>query len=112
MAALTTFQVNNAGGAPTFVEAGASDTAEIGSGYNTVAIYRNGSGSSVTVTAVAPGNTDYGPPLPDNAVVIAAGDEGYVPLRKAYDPADGTGRATLTTSAQDEDLVVAVVRMG
>lgn len=112
MAALTTHVVADAGTAPTFVEASASDTAEIGSGINTFVVYRNGSDAPTTILVVDPNDTEYGVDEPGNSITLAAGDDAWIPLRKNYDPADGTGRATLTTSAQDPDLLVAVVRTG
>ncbi|MFD8117092.1 hypothetical protein [Streptomyces microflavus] len=111
MAALTTQNIVNAGTAPTFGAAAASDTAEIGSGRNTFVVYKNGSGASVDVTITAPGDTEYGVGNPEKVVAVAAGSEAWIPLRKAYDPADGTGRATITTSAQ-ASVTVAVVRVG
>lgn len=110
MAALTTNQIVDAGTAPTFIQAGASDTAEIGNGHNTFVVYKNTTGSSVTITVVAPGNTDYGVAYPDPQISVpATNGERWIPLRNGYD--DGTGRATLTTSAQDAGITVAVVRM-
>lgn len=52
-------------------------------------------------------------PVPDKqiALPITTG-ELWIPLRKEYDAGDGTGRCTITTSAQDANIKVAVVRMG
>ncbi|USC17037.1 hypothetical protein [Rhodococcus sp. 11-3] len=108
MAALSTQVIEDDGFYPTFAAAAASDTAEIGSGRNTYAHYKNDSGSSVTVTVLVPGTTFFGLANPDNAVVVAAGAETLIPLRKAYD--DGTGRATITTSSQTS-VTVAVVKV-
>jgi hypothetical protein len=114
MAALTTQLLVDAGTAPTFNAAGASDTAEVGNGMNTFLVVKNGSASPSTVTIVVPGNTTYGQPQPDPAIVVAAGAEKWIPLRKEYaDPAvAGVGRCTVTTSAQDPLLKTAVVRVG
>lgn len=107
MAALTTQSIVDAGTKPTFAAAAASDTAAIDS--RTFVVYKNTSGSPVTVTVVVPGNTEYGQPYPDPALVLAATTgELWIPLHKIYD--DGTGRATITTSAQT-NVTVAVVRI-
>lgn len=114
MADLTTHEVVDAGTAPTFVAAAASDTAEIGNGHNTFVVYKNASGTDdKTVTVTAPGNTDYGQPNPDPALALNASSELWIPLRKDYDPSDGTSRATLTISGTGlaTDVTVAVVRM-
>jgi hypothetical protein len=110
MAALTTQNIVDAGTAPTFGAAAASDTAEIGNGQNTFVVYKT-AGTSTNVTITAPGNNNYGQPNPDPVIALGATAEKWIPLRKAYDPGDGTGRATLTTSAQTA-VTVAVVRMG
>lgn len=109
MAALAVQQVKDDGTAPTFSPVSASDTAPISNGRNTVAIYKNGSGSSVTVTAVVPGNSFFGSPNPDNVITVPAGGEKWIPLRQAY--SDGTGKATITTSSQSS-VTVAVVQVG
>lgn len=115
MAALTTQNIVVAGTAPTLGAAAASDTAEVGSGVNTFAVYRNANAASCTVTITVPGNLSYGQPTPDPAFTLAAGDvtptERWIPLRKEYDTGDGTGRCTITTSTQ-ADVTVAIVRMG
>lgn len=114
MAALTTQLLVNAGTAPSFAAAGASDTAEVGTGINTFVVYRNGSAAPVDVTITVPGNTSYGQPTPDPQITVANGAEAWIPLRREYaDRATaGVGRCTLTTSAQDAALEVAVVRVG
>lgn len=109
MSARTAYQLVDAGTPPTFSAATASDTMPINSGTNTFAVYRNGSGSSVTVTVVVPGNTTYGQPTPDPALTVAAAGELWIPLRKEFD--DGTGNATLTTSSQTS-VTMAVVKVG
>lgn len=109
MAALTAQTMTDNGFVPTTATATASDTAPIGSGLNTFAVYTNGSGGSLTVTALVPGNTFYGQPQADNAITVDTGDTAYIPLRKEYD--DGTGRATLTTSTQTS-VTVAIVKLG
>lgn len=108
MAALTLRTIVDAGTVPATQAATASDTAAIGNGHNTFVVYKNGSGGSLTVTLVAPGNTGYGEPMPDKVVTVPAGEERWIPLRKEYD--DGTGSATITTSTQTS-VTVALVRV-
>lgn len=117
MAALTTQLVVNAGTAPTLDAAAASDTAEIGSGKNTFVRYVNTDASAKVITVTAPGSTEYGSLLPDPTFDLADGSttptEVWIPMRKGYDAADGTGRATLTvTTGGVTGLSVAVVRTG
>lgn len=115
MAALTTFNLVDAGTKPTFVAAALTDTAEIGNGYNTFVVYKNTDSNIKTVTITAPGLNDYGQPNPDPAISVAiTTGEVWIPLRKAYDPADGLGRATLTVSGTGgvTGVTVAVVRVG
>lgn len=117
MANLATQTLVNAGTAPTFGAAAASDTAEVGNGYNTFAVYKNTNAASRTITVVAPGNTDYGVANPDPAFVLGDGSvtptEVWIPLRKAYeDPGvAGVGRCTITTSAT-AGVTCAIVRVG
>ncbi|WP_406527382.1 hypothetical protein [Streptomyces sp. I8-5] len=115
MAALATQNIVAAGTAPTFGAASASDTAEVGNGYNTFAVYRNSGAASVTVTVAAPGNTSYGEPNPDPDFTLGDGSsnptEAWVPLRKEYDAGDGSGRATITVSPAT-NVTVAIVRVG
>lgn len=111
MADLSTQNIVAAGTAPTFGAAALSDTAEIGNGGNTFVVYKNTNASGRTVTITAPGNTDYGEPNPDPALSLAATTgELWIPMRKDYDPGDGTGRATITVD-DATDVTVAVVRM-
>lgn len=114
MAALTTQALVNAGTAPTFAAAAASDTVEVGNSRNTFVVYKNGTAGSIDVTIAVPGNTSYGQPTPDPVIAVAAGAERWIPLRKEYANASvaGVGRATVTTSAQDPLFTVAVVRVG
>lgn len=97
MAALAVQAVVDAGTKPTFAAISASDTLPIGTGHNTFAVYKNTAATIVTLTVVAPGNTGYGQPLPDPAIVVPiTTGEVWVPLRKDYD--DGTGYATITAA--------------
>lgn len=113
MAALSTFKLVNAGTAPTFGAAGASDTAEVGNGSNTFYVIKNGGGSPITVTIVVPGSTTYGELAPDKVVTVTNGTEKWIPLRKEYADAAvaGVGRCTITTSGQTS-VTVAVVQVG
>lgn len=110
MAALTTQNIVNAGTAPTFGAAAASDTAEVGNGTNTFAVYKT-AGTSTNVTITVPGNNSYGQANPDPVIALGATAEAWIPLRKEFDAGDGTGRCTITTSAQT-NVTVAIVRMG
>lgn len=115
MAALTTQNIVAAGTAPTFAAVAASDTAEVGNGINTFAVYRNTNASSRTITVTVPGTLSYGQATPDPVFTLGAGDvtptERWIPLRKEYDAGDGTGRCTITPSAT-AGVTVAIVRMG
>jgi hypothetical protein len=113
MAALTTQNIVAAGTKPTFAAATASDTAEVGNGVNTFAVYKNTSAVACNVTVVVPGTLITGDAYPDKVIALPiTTGELWIPLRKEYDAGDGTGRATLTTSAQDAGITVAIVRMG
>lgn len=59
----------------------------------------NGSGGSITVTVVVPGNDDFGNARPDHSVTVAAGTERDIPINRAefVDPA--TGLVTVICSA-------------
>lgn len=114
MAALTTQLLVDAGTAPTFGAAGASDTAEVGNGRNTFYVVKNGGGSPITVTIAVPGNTSYGQATPDPQITVpATTGEKWIPLRREYANAQvaGVGRCTITTSAQTS-VTVAVVQVG
>lgn len=116
MAALTLQTIVNAGTKPTFSAATTSDTARINSGSDTFLVYKNTDATnSRTLTVVVPGSTDYGSPLPDPTFTLAAvNGEAWIPLRKAYDPGDGTGAATITMSGTGAPagVTVALVQMG
>lgn len=114
MAALTTQNIVNAGTKPTLsAAASGGDTAEVGNGVNTFLRVVNAHATNPrTVTIVAPGTNSYGQANPDPAIVVAALGEAWIPLRKEYDAADGTGRASITYSDSAADLTVAVIRMG
>lgn len=111
MAALSTNNIVNAGTAPTFVAAAASDTADVGTGGNTFVVYRNSDTNTKTVTVVVPGETEYGVATPDPTFEVAQDAEVWIPLRRAYK--DDTGRATLNVTGTGgvTGVTVAVVRM-
>src|SRR5437762_5647224 len=99
MAALTIQTIVDAGTKPTFGAATASDTAVIGSGLDSFVVYKNTDTNAKTITITAPGNTDYGQPFPDPALTLAANTgELWIPLRRAYDPGDGSGAATFAVT--------------
>lgn len=115
MAALTTQSIVAAGTKPTLGAAALTDTAEVGNGVNTFVVYKNSDSNAKTVTITAPGTNSYGEPNPDPAIALPASTgEIWIPLRKEYDAADGTGRCTLTVSGTGgvTGVTVAVVRAG
>lgn len=87
MALLTRQQPTLAGTTITYAAAaGGGDTI----GWSADGVYRvkNGSGGSITVTVVTPGNTKYGQADPDIPVAVAAGAEkaiGPFPAELAVD---------------------------
>lgn len=109
MAALTTQSIVYAATAPTFGAAAASDTAEVGTGRNTFAVYKNTNAATRTVTVTLP---TTGTPYTETAGTVAytlgaTTGELWIPLHPDYAGADG--RCTITTSAQ-LNVTVAVVR--
>lgn len=114
MAALPTQNIVNAGTAPTFGAAAASDTAAVGTGSNTFVVYRNTDSNAKVVTVVVPGNTEYGAANPDPAINLAANTgEVWIPLRKIYAD-EATARVTLnlTGTGGATGVTVAVVKLG
>jgi hypothetical protein len=115
MAALTTQLLVDAGTKPTTGNSSASDTAEVGNGYNTFLLYKNTGGSIAVVTIVVPGNNAYGQPNPDVITnVPATTGEVWIPLRKEYSdaPVAGVGRCTVNATNSGATLQVAVVQVG
>lgn len=113
MTALTTNLLVDAGTKPTYVNSSVSDTAEVGNGVNTFLHYKNTGGSISVVTVVVPGINSYAQPNPDPAISIAATTgEAWIPLRRAYDAGDGSGRVTVTATNSGATLQVAVVQIG
>lgn len=73
-------------------------------------LVQNGSGASVTVTVVVPGNTKYGQANPDVAVAVAAGGYeliGPLPSDLA-DPADGLVHVTYSAAASVNVAAVSI----
>jgi len=109
MAALTVQNITDAGTKPTLVAASTSDTASVGNGLNTFLVYKNTNASTRPVTLVVNGNTEYGEPLPDKVITVAATTgENWIPLRKIY--GGDTGSVTITTP-DASGLTVALVRL-
>lgn len=111
MTALVTRQIVDAGTAPVTVAASVSDTAEVGTGGDTFLYYEN-TGTQKTVTVQVLGNTAYGQANPDPALTLTATTGRlWVPIRKAYDQGDGTGRCVVTMTPDATGVTVAAVRM-
>jgi hypothetical protein len=92
---------------PTYASAAAGgDTTPIGD--KLVLHVFNGSASSVTVTAVTPGNVG-GLAIGDAALAVAAGENGFLPLNRVY-RSPVSGRASITYSAATS-VEVAVLRL-
>lgn len=72
MATLNYQQVKVGGTALNFVAADAAGD-KVGSAQSGALLVRNGHTASIDVTLVVPGNTKYGPPIPDIVVSVAAG---------------------------------------
>lgn len=113
MAALTTKLLNQTTGAAPALDAAAAtaNTAEVGNGKNTFYRVVNGSAAPITVTVAVPGKLPYaGIDAPDPQYTVNDGEEAWIPLRKEYDKADGSGRCDVTLSAF-ADVEHAVVRV-
>lgn len=105
MATLTYVQPTIAGTNPAFASAagGGDKVAPNDHGYLHA---KNGSGGSITVTVVVPGNTKYGQANPDVAIAIPAGEERIIgPLPSDLAGSDGlvaitySGVTSLTVAA-------------
>lgn len=111
MAALTTASIAYSGTLAAGASLGASDTAEVGDGHNTFLLYENTSATVVTLTLAIPTTgTPYTETTAANIQYTLAATTGRlcIPLHKDY--ADGTGRATITSSAQPAGATVRVLR--
>ncbi|MGW6255414.1 hypothetical protein [Streptomyces sp. NPDC055085] len=112
MAALTTYDAVDAGTAGTGTAPTASDTVDIGNGHNIVAIYRNTSATPLVLTIVVPGNTSYGQAQPDPVITVPiTTGEKWIPIRQAYDPGDGSNRATITATGITSGQTVQILRV-
>lgn len=94
------------GATVTFGAAAASDTAVGGQGRYMV--YRNGSGSPITVTIVTPETVDGDLAVTDRTVTVTNGTDRHIPLPRRFNDAT-TGLSTITTSAQTS-ITVALVQ--
>lgn len=116
MASLTTQNIVAAGTKPTFVAAAATDYAEVGSGTDTFAVYKNTSSTACNVIIEMDHVTlKTGEVHPNRTIALPiTTGELWIPLRKEYadDAEAGVGRCVLNTSAQDAGITVAIVRMG
>lgn len=111
MAALTVNHVVDAGTAGATTAPSASDTVDIGNGKNTFLVYRNTGSTPLVLTIVAPGNTAYGQPTPDPVITVPiTTGEKWIPIRKDYDPGDGSNACTITATGTAAGQTVQVVR--
>lgn len=111
MALLTISNTTDAGTAGATATPSASDTVDIGNGHNTVLIYRNTGSTPLVLTVVAPGTNDYGQPNPDVTITVPiTTGEKWIPIRKDYDPGDGTHVATITATGTAAGQTVQVLR--
>lgn len=102
-------KIVDAGTAPSFAAATASDRAAVGNGLNTFLHYKNSGGSASVVTVAGVGDTDYGVAEPNNVVTVAATTgEALVPLHHDQDQGDGLG--ALVTATNVTGLTVALVQ--
>lgn len=88
------------------------DIADCGGGE--FATVENGSGVSITVTLVTPGEP-YGLAIADRAVTVAAGAVKDIPLKRYYrqpvDAAEGAGKCLINYSAV-ADVTRAIKKLG
>jgi hypothetical protein len=91
-----------AGTPPTFAAPLASDTVQVGS----TLIVKNGSGASITVTMVTPGNLPTGDAYPDRAYTVTAGAEAWIPILSEY--RNSAGVAAVTFSAVTSVTVASI----
>ena len=81
-----------AGTPPTFAAPSSSDTVQVGS----TLIVKNGSGASITVTMVTPGNLPTGDAYPDKAYTVIAGAEAWIPVLSEYRNTAGVAAVTFS----------------
>lgn len=84
-----------AGTPPVYAAPASSDTVQIGS----TLVVRNGSGSSITVTMVTPGNLPTGDAYPDKAYTVAAAGEAWIPVLPEYRNTAGVAAVTFSATA-------------
>lgn len=72
---------------------------------------KNGSGASITVTVVVPGNTEFGQAAPDIPVVVAAGGHAAIGPLNSQTLLNGSGLVDITYSGVTS-LTVAYVTSG
>jgi len=80
---------------PTFAAPSSSDTVQIGS----TLIVKNGSGASITVTMVTPGNLPTGDAYPDKAYTVTAASEAWIPVLPEYRNTAGVAAVTFSATA-------------
>lgn len=109
MALLTTYTIVNAGTAPTFVAAAASDTLTYSSGL--FAVYKNTNAATRTVTVAIPTTNSYGDTGTAHALTLGATTgELWIPIRSISRDAT-TGLTTITVTPAVTNVTVAIVRL-
>jgi hypothetical protein len=108
MALQSTQTLVDAGTAPTFAAAAATDTLTYSSGL--FVVYKNTNAATRTVTITVPGNTTYGQALPDPVLTLGATTgELWIPMRSIYRDST-TGLVTVAVSVIT-NVTIAVVRL-
>lgn len=109
MALIPTFHVGLTGGKPTQALCATGDTADVGDGRGVV--FKNTSGSSVTVTILVPGNTVNDEDTPDTEYTVpATTGEVWARMFDYYaDPSDG--EAHITYSATGTGITRAAIKV-
>lgn len=109
MAALDINPVLDDGTSPTFVAAAATQSVDIGTGHDTFIVVKNGAGSgSAAVEIDSTFLTGYGDTYPAHIVSVDHATEVWIPIRKDYDPGDGTNAAVVAISPTTSVTVAAV----
>lgn len=110
MALLTTQSITRAGLNPLATAActGGGDTVRVSD--RTFLLFKNADASSKTITIGVPGNTNYGAALPQNAVVVAAGNTALIgPIDSTFlTPGTSPGTAAITYSAVTSCTIAAL----
>lgn len=84
-----------AGTAPVYATPSSSDTVQVGS----TLVVKNGSGASITVTMVTPGNLPTGDAYPDKAYTVTAAGEAWIPVLAEYRNTSGVAAVTFSATA-------------